>query len=83
MSKKFNFTELAEQAQKEIDKDKLDARASYVALEQCFNTINLNNMEELESLKMHIKAVMKELEKIGKYGKEEKGGRPSNPTGNC
>jgi hypothetical protein len=48
----------------------LDAKASHAALEVCLFSLEINNLQELNSLKMHIKKVMQELEKIEDGEKE-------------
>jgi hypothetical protein len=42
----------------------LDAKASYVALDQCLKTLKINSLPELDKVKKEIIKTMKELEKI-------------------
>ncbi len=41
---------------------KLDIEASYVALDECLKTLNINELPELDSIKNQIKVAMKKLE---------------------
>jgi hypothetical protein len=40
----------------------LDVKASYVALDQCLKTLNINDLPELDTIKAQIRQVMKKLE---------------------
>lgn len=50
---------------KEQDKRVLDAKASYISLQKCLKTIEMNSMPELRNLKAMIRRTMKELRDIG------------------
>lgn len=49
----------------------LDAKASHTALEVCLHSLNINNLQELNLLKVQIKKTMKILEKIGQDAEEK------------
>jgi hypothetical protein len=49
----------------------LDAKASHAALEVCLFSLDINNLEELDSVKEHIKKTMKILERIGQDAEKE------------
>jgi hypothetical protein len=42
----------------------LDLKASYTALDVCLKTLKINNLKELESVKIEIEKTMKALQKI-------------------
>jgi hypothetical protein len=46
----------------------LDVEASYVALDTCLRTLNINDLEELEAVKRQIKKTMKKLEEVKNNG---------------
>lgn len=50
---------------KEREARVLDAKASYVALEQCLKIIEMNGMPELRDIKAMMRRTMKDLRDIG------------------
>ena len=49
----------------------LDAKASHAALEVCLFSLDINNLEELNLLKVQLKKTMKILERIGQDAEEK------------
>lgn len=49
----------------------LDAKASYVALEVCLSTLNMNDLKELDKARKEIKHAMAKLAQIEKDAEKE------------
>jgi hypothetical protein len=60
-----NILEFVNSVKKKKDNRKLDAKASFIALEKCLNIIEMNSMPELKNLKAMIRRTMKDLRDIG------------------
>lgn len=56
---------IGDKKQKESLK-KLDAQASYVAIEQCLITLNMNKLPELDKVKEEMRKTLKTLAQLGK-----------------
>lgn len=63
-----NIVDITDKIQKRKQKEqhrKLDAKASYVILENCLNMLDINDMSELAYIKKAIKNAMNNMVKIG------------------
>lgn len=65
----IDITKYTEAKKKAVEAVKLDAQASYAAMEQCIKTLEMNNMPELRAVKAMIRKTMKEMVDIGKHGR--------------
>lgn len=86
MSKLVELVKIIEQNKAENDQRTLDAKASYTVLENCVKFLDMNNMPELEAVKLEIRKTMKELKDIGKNGEEKQKAyrkHGDNTAGNC
>ena len=63
--KVIDIVEFVENTKKKKENRKLDAKASFVALEKCLNIIEMNSMPELRNLKAMMRRTMKDLRDIG------------------
>ena len=63
MSQIVDITKKLEEKVKEQRDRKLDIEASYAAIETCLKIININDLEELKSLKTSMRLTLKELRK--------------------
>ena len=72
MSQVIDIAKKAQEATKKSRDRKLDAEASYVALEQCLKTIEMNSMPELRNIKAMMSRTMKDMRDIGNGKKTSK-----------
>lgn len=63
--KVISIAEFSQNKRKQQDNRILDAQASFVSLEKCLKTIEMNSMPELRNLKAMMRRTMKELRDIG------------------
>jgi len=55
-------------SEQRAEKRRLDAEVSYITINQCVQTLELNEMEELRDLKNTMRKIMKKLAEIKKNG---------------
>jgi len=70
MSQVIDITKIAKEKTKESRDLKLDAQASYTAMEACLKTLEMNSMPELKAVKAMMRRTMKDMVEIGKNGKK-------------
>ena len=64
MSEVIDISKIAKNRANKSRKRKLDAQASYTAMERCLKTIEMNNMVELRSLKSMMRRTMRDMVEI-------------------
>lgn len=72
MGQVVDIAEKFQEINKKYQDRKLDAEASYVAMEQCLKIIEMNSMPELRSLKAMMRRTMKDMREIGNGKKTSK-----------
>lgn len=62
--KLLDISPIIEDRKQKEDLRKLDIQASYALIENCYKFLNMNNLQEVEGLKLHMKQTLKKLKEI-------------------
>ena len=60
----YSIVDKLDEKKQKTQTRKIDIEASYILVENCYKFLQMNNLQEVEGLKKHMKQVLKDLKDI-------------------